>query len=526
MKKKILNVKRDKKNTAEKIRKGEIKKRRKIAQKRRREKAFAAALSMFSLMNKIMELPDEFLLYLVDKYYPNLRNTKYDPITTLKMFIRQFLGENQSCSRAVTEENAELREKNAANDLNCTNSPDTSGYVKARQRLSIELVKEVFDFLVRKHTEKHGALDIERKSGRVFVIDGSTLLLADTPANQAEFPQHSEQAEGAGSPIIRVTVLFCLETRSVVDYEIAPYKGKNTGEITLGIELLKNINQGDLLLGDALYAKYSFMSECLHRGINVLFHHNKISDIDFRTGKKLGENDHVIAIKKPSNRPDYISEETWNVFPEKIKIRETKCVYTRADGSVETHVLVTTLGCNYEKSMELINSDGCLLFSSEVLISLYKRRWDAELSFRELKHEMKIGIINCKSPKMALKYIMVGFISFNMIRLHAVNVSIQVEIKVSSVSFKKTKETLFVNRRVLHNAKDPDQFCRIYVSILDEIGGQVVGNRPDRIEPRAIKMRPKSYQKLKIPREQAIAQAKMRYKKDRDVNGQKMSKAA
>ena len=67
----------------------------------------------------------------------------------------------------------------------------------------------------------------------VRVVDGSTITMPDTPANQAEYPQMAAQKPGCGFPIARVVVVFSLAVGSVLNAAIGPYKGKQTGENSL-----------------------------------------------------------------------------------------------------------------------------------------------------------------------------------------------------------------------------------------------------------------------------------------------------
>ena len=43
---------------------------------------------------------------------------------------------------------------------------------------------------------------------RAGVVDGSTITMPDTPANQAEYPQMASQKPGCGFPIARIVVVF------------------------------------------------------------------------------------------------------------------------------------------------------------------------------------------------------------------------------------------------------------------------------------------------------------------------------
>lgn len=49
-----------------------------------------------------------------------------------------------------------------------------------------------------------------------------------------------------------------------------------------------------------------------------------------------------------------------------------------------------------------------------------------------------------------------------------------------------------------------------YDSLLTAVGTHIVGNRPDRIEPRLVKRRPKTYKQLREPRENHRKQMRRR----------------
>ena len=71
----------------------------------------------------------------------------------------------------------------------------------------------------------------------------------------------------------------------------------------------------------------------------------------------------------------------------------------------------------------------------------------------------------------------------------------------SQISFKKTVQTLNMFRAVLVT----NNSNRIFImdQLLASIAKKQVGNRPDRIEPRAIKRGTKSYPKLRVSRDKA-----------------------
>lgn len=87
-------------------------------------------------------------------------------------------------------------------------SPDTGAYCRARRRLSYDLIVLLFRRVAQR---LHDALPDESLlwcERRVKIVDGSTVSMPDTPANQARFPQQRAQKPGLGFPIARLVALF------------------------------------------------------------------------------------------------------------------------------------------------------------------------------------------------------------------------------------------------------------------------------------------------------------------------------
>jgi hypothetical protein len=90
----------------------------------------------------------------------------------------------------------------------------------------------------------------------VVLADATTVLMPDTPKNQAVFPQQSHQKPGLGFPIVRLLALISLATGVIIDYRHGPYQGKVTGETSLFSQLLNSLLTGDLLLADQIRFKF------------------------------------------------------------------------------------------------------------------------------------------------------------------------------------------------------------------------------------------------------------------------------
>lgn len=194
---------------------------------------------------------------------PDHRERLFPPTETLSMFLAQAMHADRSCQRIVNEV-ALTRLVSGLTPCSTT----TGGYCRARQRLPVMMISS----LVRKTS----ALLDERMpnswrwQGRsVRIVDGTTVTLPDTPANQAAYPQQRSQKSGLGFPICRIVGVTCLSSGAIINAAMGPYKGKGGSEHTLLRSLLPSFKPGDILLGDALYGSYSILAECQARGIDV-----------------------------------------------------------------------------------------------------------------------------------------------------------------------------------------------------------------------------------------------------------------
>ena len=178
------------------------------------------------------------------------------------------------------------------------------------------------------------------KGFSLHAIDGSTVTLDDTDANQEKFPQHSNQKEGVGFPIIRMVILQCLTTGMIECANYGSFKGKETGEMALARPLINELTHGDLLLGDRYFPSFFTMIQLEKNGIEGIFQMHGARDYDFRLGEKLGDLDHIVYWYKP-NKPSWMSQDEYDSYPDKIKVRELDV--TTETNSEERIILVTTL---------------------------------------------------------------------------------------------------------------------------------------------------------------------------------------
>ena len=134
--------------------------------------------------------------------------------------------------------------------------------------------------------------------------------MPDTPRNQAAFPQPKSQAKGIGFPVVRMVAIIALATGVVLDLATGPYAGKETGETALLRELWDRLEPGGIMLGDRVFASFFGILGLSERGVDGLFRMHQRRKYDFRRGRRLGVEDHVVVWTKPA-RPDWMDEATY-----------------------------------------------------------------------------------------------------------------------------------------------------------------------------------------------------------------------
>ena len=245
------------------------------------------------------------------------RDRLYPPAVTLWVFLSQVLDAVHCCRQAVARFLAWRVGRGLAP---C--SADAGAYCKARGRLPEGLLARLARDAGRRPQD--GAPDGWRWRGRtVKVVDGTTVALADTPANQRDYPQPRSQKPGVGFPLVRLVVLFALATGTALDAALGPYRGKRTGESALFRGLHDRLESGDVLLADRYYCSYFELALVGERGCDAVFRMHQRRRVDFRRGRRLGPSDHIVTWAKPA-RPEWLAPEEYTRMPAGMAVREVR----------------------------------------------------------------------------------------------------------------------------------------------------------------------------------------------------------
>lgn len=118
----------------------------------------------------------------------------FSPLVTLWVFLGQVLSPDHSCRAAVARLNAH---RVARGHKAC--SARTVAYCQARHRMP-EAFLAAAACAAGRSLDAKAVPGCRWKGRRVYLFDGTTVTMPDTPASQAAYPQMHIQKPGLGSP--------------------------------------------------------------------------------------------------------------------------------------------------------------------------------------------------------------------------------------------------------------------------------------------------------------------------------------
>jgi hypothetical protein len=268
-----------------------------------------------------------------------------------------------------------------------------------------------------------------------------------------------------------------------------------TGDVSRAADAHPLMGEGDLALGDDSFSTYAHFALLSGRKMHGLFpnHHRRIVDFtpnrphlkpgeasDERTKgrprsrwvKSLGEGDQVVEWFKPKSRPRWMSKEQYDALPQSLMVREVRRTVRRKGFRPVTVTVVTTL-LDPEK------------YPADELVTLRMNRWCVETDLGHLKTTMGMDVLRCETVEGVSKELAVFKIVYNLVRVVMMEAARRQGVAADRISF---ADALAWVRHAGPHDELPDLV--------------VVPHRPGRVEPRAIKRRPKQFDLMNKPREE------------------------
>lgn len=399
-----------------------------------------------------------------------------NPVVTVQLFFLQVLHGNTACEHLP--QLAKLPFTAAA-------------YCKARMRLKLQAL---YLLLERSVAQLHqDALEGSRWLGhRVFFIDGSSFSMPDTPPLQEHFGQPGGQREGCGFPTAHWLAMMHAGSGMITKMLASPLR---THDMSKTVQLHPELSAGDVLVADRGFCSFAHVVLLWQRGVHALLRMHQRTIVDFtpgrphgdprrrksnrRTGlprsrwlRSLGMTDQVVEWLKPASRPNWMSREQFAALPDTIEVRELRFAIREQGFRPRQVTLVTTL----------LDAE---VYSLETLAILFRQRWEIETNFAHLKTTMKMDVLKCKTVDGVLKELQVFALVYNLVR--------QVMLVAAECQRVDVRRISFISAlRWLQTSAPSDALSDLVINPL----------RPNRLEPRVRKRRPKEYPVMQKPRRQ------------------------
>jgi hypothetical protein len=432
----------------------------------------------FPELLEISEL-DELVKSAKIEYY----NRIYTPVVTLLAFMAQVLDSDGSCRQAVSRIISRLSLSSAGSPP----SQNTAAYCKARARLPLSLIWKLIEWSTQRLEVQGGANELWLGRHKVHVVDGSSCQTPDTEANRKAFSLPANVKPGCGFPVLPFVGVFSLATGLCQRLQF----GKKGGhERHLFRQLIKSFSSGEVVLGDRGFCSFADICllkqqlvECVFRIFN--------RKPDYQAGQRLGKYDHLVDWEKPKTCPAGMSPREYASLPEKLRVREVRIVVEQKGFRSKTLDIVTTLL-------------DATFYTKAAIASLYRRRWSIELNFRHIKTTLGMELLRTKTPEMAKKEVLIYMLAYNLIRSLIWTAKQIYQIDIRRISFKGTVQHLSSLTPYLAIAGQAN-YAFLYEKLIHLVANEKVPDRPDRIEPRVLKRRPKPYPLMTQPRSQLKA---------------------
>lgn len=425
----------------------------------------------------------------------------YTPAITLWALLSQvfYSAEMRSCKAAV----ARVASLWAALGRSVCNT-NTGAYCRARAKIPFEVIRAISKRLANDAEAQLGEqsqvsgeqleaslapsvvakVKSQPTESRVLLVDGFTITAADTPENQAEYPQNPKQADGLGFPILRCLTLVSMVSGMLVDLVCGPYSGKESGETALLRQLFGELRTGDTLVADCYLCTYWIVAACQARGVKIVMKNHHRRDDHPPEARRLCQGQRLVTWQRPE-RPVWMSKTEYQQQPKTIEIRLVDVQVLQKGFRPQEFTVATTM-------LDRKANPGSWI------ASVYRSRWLVELDIRAIKCSLGMDILRAKSPEMARTELWSCLLAYNLIRWKMLQSGTAQGRDPRSLSFTTTMQLLATNWLL----------CAVIgvAAELAELGktmpcSEQVGHREGRFEPRKNKRRPKVLALMTKPRQ-------------------------
>ena len=246
-------------------------------------------------------------------------------------------------------------------------APSEAALTKARRRVGAAPLRALFDLL--RGPAGTAAGPVRWRGLLVCAIDGTTMSVADSPANLAAFSkQRGGRTGGSSYPMLRLVTIMACGTRSIMDAVFGPI---TVGETTYAARLLTGLRPGMLLLADRNFAAAHLLTTVAGSHAHLLVR------------AKTGRGGPKLPVLHRCRDGSYRS--VFGATP--VRVIDAEISITTTAGRVTgVYRLITTL----------LDPDD---YPATAVLRLYHERWEIETAYLEIKSSILGGrVLRARTP--------------------------------------------------------------------------------------------------------------------------------
>jgi hypothetical protein len=325
---------------------------------------------------------------------------------------------------------------------------------------------------------------LSRKGGlrdRVFLLDGSSIRLAHTPAILKEYPPAENQYGESHWPVMRIAVMHHVVTAVAMAPEFGPMYGPTAvSEQGLSEALIGRLPPRSVLIADRNFGVFSVAWCAYSQGHAVVVRMTE-ARAKRLTGGDLNTGNDRKVVWQPSRDDRRAHPE----LPASARI-EGRLIVARPEGAEETLYLLTTLRQT----------------AAEV-VALYQERWQIETDLRSLKQQVRLETIPARSPDLVATELFIAVASYNPIRSVMAEAAEQIGIEPRRLSFSRSREAFWAFARAVANVDSSEKFEHHWRILIRSLSQSRLPNRPRRSAPRVVWHKPQSFPTRKVQKNNA-----------------------
>lgn len=250
-----------------------------------------------------------------------------------------------------------------------------SGISQARARLGSEPLRQLHDAVV-KPIAVSASKGAWYRGWRLVSLDGTTLDIADDPANEEAFGRPGSSRGSSAYPQIRFVALVENGTHVLFASQMAGY---GTGEVTLAKAALAGLRKGMLCLADRQFFGFELWNQARESGADLLWRIKK--NMRLACEQRFSDGSYLSRI--------YRGERDWRHKTGGVSVRVVDYRLEGIAGAEPIYRLLTTI----------LDPDRA---TARELAALYHERWEIETALDELKTHLRGAkiVLRSKTPEL------------------------------------------------------------------------------------------------------------------------------